>query len=1494
MKSMMQSLLHARLQRVARRQRRLRLWHRLAAYWAAAAVAVGSVFLLTRALGLSSPWLFPVLGGAALVGALGFAIRLLRTPANLGAAVAEIERQHPELEGLLLTASQVQPGEDGRLNFLAERLLQEAAERSLRTDWSRSVPGSKFALAHLAQLAALTVLVLALWAVRLPFTPGAPVIVATRTSGIEVTPGDSSLERGTSFVVLVRFGSDAPEAADLVLGTNAATARRIPLVRSLGDPVFGATVPDLNDSFSYHIAYAGKRTRDYRVTVFEYPRLERSDADLTYPAYTGLPPKHIDDTKRITAVERSRLALSLQLNKPVVAAALFARGSTTNSLPLRIETNRPAVALDPVTLTNGGTYELRLVDADGRTNKVPAQFVFEVQPNRPPELKLKSPRGDVRPSPLEELVFDGTAWDDFGVLAFGLAISVGTGEPTLVELGRGVPAKEARPLGHTLRLEELGLKPDQLVAWHVWADDYGPDGEIRRTNGDLFFGEIRPFEEIYREGEQMGGGGEGEQGEQGDGNPTTKLAELQKQIINATWKLQRQQGPKPKAEEAKPAPDPKKPATSAGSQKPAAGSRKETASVLAVEAGPPLNHRAKVGQAASLSAVLADSAESFAPSGTAGRLAACPTFRSGPYSTNQSSRSQQHLWNPGGSVSDSLSPGERAGVRAGVSQISSSTSWMPAPVTFFGQRAGTEAEPREERNNGVARRLQSLVDSKSKATPTGGYEADVTVVYDAMKEALAQAESSRERQQDPAIGSLWTAAIEQMQDALTKLDQAKSSPGQLGTALKAQQGAYEALLKVRDREFQVTRGQNRQQQGGGAGEEARQRQLEQLDLTQEENRYESQKQAQAQQNPQRREEQQVLSRLRELAQRQQDLNERLKELQTALQESKDEQEKEELRRQLKRLQEEQRQMLADTDELQQRMERGENQQRMSEQRQQLEQTRQDLQRASEATSQGNVSQALASGTRAQRQLQEMRDELRKQNSSGLSEEMRQMRAEARDLARREEEIAKQLADLEQNKQRSLTDNGERQKLADQLGQQRRRLTNLVNQASQLSEQAEATEPLVSRQLYDSIRKLTQDDGAALKQTQEELIQRGTMTRGLFENLQEMAKDENGKALGSAEAILREGFIPPARDAERRARATLDQLRKGVERATENVLGDDTEALRLAEKELEALAGQLERELGPDNGSQPGDRGTNQVAGAQGGPARSGQRDASQTNSTARAGGGQSPETQPGQPSQPGQGEQPGNQQAQAGQTGEQKQPGEGQQPGQGQPGQRGQRGQRNGQNGQQQARNEGQPNRPEGEPSSQPGGQQPGQPSDQPGQQQAQQAGQQPGQQPGQGQGGQGGQGGRGDRRQQANQRGQRQALDLSSLDPSLANEGGSADRRGSRGGPITGEQFAEWSDRLRDVEEMVDLPDLRNEVSMARERARLMRQEFKAERKKPDWAKVELQVVKPLVEVRQKLQEELARREVKDSLVPIDRDPVPARYSELVRRYYENLGKEK
>ena len=74
-------------------------------------------------------------------------------------------------------------------------------------------------------------------------------------------------------------------------------------------------------------------------------------------------------------------------------------------------------------------------------------------------------------------------------------------------------------------------------------------------------------------------------------------------------------------------------------------------------------------------------------------------------------------------------------------------------------------------------------------------------------------------------------------------------------------------------------------------------------------------------------------------------------------------------------------MLADLDELRQRMERPENQSRMAEARQRMEQTRNEVQKAAESLEKEEASQALASGTRAQQNLQQLRDDFRKKNAS---------------------------------------------------------------------------------------------------------------------------------------------------------------------------------------------------------------------------------------------------------------------------------------------------------------------------------------------------------------------------------------------------------------------------------------------------------------------------------------------------------------------------------
>jgi hypothetical protein len=96
----------------------------------------------------------------------------------------------------------------------------------------------------------------------------------------------------------------------------------------------------------------------------------------------------------------------------------------------------------------------------------------------------------------------------------------------------------------------------------------------------------------------------------------------------------------------------------------------------------------------------------------------------------------------------------------------------------------------------------------------------------------------------------------------------------------------------------------------------------------------------------------------------------------------------------------------------------------------------------------------------------------------------------------------------------------------------------------------------------------------------------------------------------------------------------------------------------------------------------------------------------------------------------------------------------------------------------------------------------------------------------------------------------------------------------------------------MRDVEEMVGDPDLRAQANTIRDRVRQMRADMKRHGEEPKWDLVEELVAQPLRELKREVRAELLRRTAtKNQLVPIDRDPVPAEFTEAVRQYYENLG---
>lgn len=705
------------------------------------------------------------------------------------------------------------------------------------------------------------------------------------------------------------------------------------------------------------------------------------------------------------------------------------------------------------------------------------------------------------------------------------------------------------------------------------------------------------------------------------------------------------------------------------------------------------------------------------------------------------------------------------------------------------------------------------------ANSTPDYASDIVVVRDAQNQALDQAREMLEKGENLRDRPALETAIQEMERAQAALDDARKSPDKLPTALAAEQAAYQALLKVTPREYRMSRSQRGGQQGGNAGQ-AGQRQLDELDMQKEENRYETERQASTPQNAQQREKTQTADRLKELSQRQQDLNSRLRELQTALQAARTDQEREEIQRQLKRLQDEQRQMLAKVDELRQKLDQSPNAGSQADAQKQLEQTRSDMERAAQEMERQSASGALAAGTRAEERMKNLRDDLRKQTSSQFSEQMRQLRNQARELKRQQEEIARGLDSLNNSGHKTLDSSAERQQIVQQMKQQKSSLTNLLSGMRNVTEQAEATEPLLSKELYDTLRRADQ------------------------------MRTENLLDVGSQ--LTDRGFLPQATQVERAAHTNITELARSVERAAESVLGSEADALRFAQKELDDLTRQLKQEVAGTGTNGP----TLAAEDLQEGAAR--------TNRLARAGERASSDNPDTNSTNQADGRSPGRNSQTAANNPQGQQRGEGNAPGEAQNGNRGdpaneksteQASAGNPQDGQEQAANESAP----------------------------------------------GGENRSGSDQRQANANSPNSQDRSSGTQQGGRNNGGRGDRlrqiveqlgaRGGDGGPITGNDYLNWTDRLRDVERVVDPADLRNQLATVRERASVMREDFRQRGRKPDADVVRVQLLTPLTQVRVWLQEELARKESADSLVPLDRDPVPDNFSELVRKYYEKLG---
>jgi hypothetical protein len=511
---------------------------------AAAAVILCAAALIDRGFAPSDVWLL-ALAAIALVFTAAVWLQslwpLVRRPDDRRLARL-VEERCPELEDRLATAVALAGQRETGLGAL---LHADAGEAIRRVDVSRIVArGALRGAAWRAAAAGVAlgaVLVLGrptgerAWLVAwLQLFPDAIELI--------VEPGDARVRAGEPLEIRARLrGAPALLAREtpVVLFGRGEAVRRVPMRAVPGTGAPGANdasghalaVAPVERSFVYSVAAAGVRSRDYTVTALRPPRVARIDLRYEYPAYAGLAPRTEVDGGDIYAPAGTRVRLRVRADRVVARGSLTLRDGRSLSLQASGAGAVGSAEMEGLlVIDRDDSYRVALADADGLASPGETEYFVRVMDDRPPDVRILRPGGDSQATPLEEVLVEARAEDDYRVGRLDLIYAVRGGREQAVPLGAGATAVTGR---HLLYLEDLGVKPGDFVSYYARATDVGRAHRARETRSEMFFIEIAPFDQEFSAAQSQAMGGAGSAG------GLEALIAAQKDIIGATWNLER-------------------------------------------------------------------------------------------------------------------------------------------------------------------------------------------------------------------------------------------------------------------------------------------------------------------------------------------------------------------------------------------------------------------------------------------------------------------------------------------------------------------------------------------------------------------------------------------------------------------------------------------------------------------------------------------------------------------------------------------------------------------------------------------------------------------------------------------------------------------------------------------------------------------------------------------------------------------------------------------
>lgn len=519
-------------------------------YVRTAAVIAGGVLVLTLGFitwlatsgyASSIAWTGRALIGALIVLAVAALLWWPLRRLAVADGAAEFERRLPEQRGRIQTYLDIRRREaDVGASPLTDLLAEDAVILAEKTSVERVIPKPHLLIpAAIAAVGAIALVFLVAFAPGqwgfgsryLLFGAELPRN-AVPVRRITVSPGDAVVRRNSDLAIRATTDGFDPDMATVYVRFEGEQEwQRAPMqaIRDEDDRrVFEFKLYALRGPLHYYVAAENAKSAEHGVTVADLPRIDKMRLTYSYPGWTGLAPMTEETLRDIRAVEDTQVKVEVFSNVPLDSPALVVDGA---SVPLD---SAGEANVGHIEVKKPGRYHVGARVANelvALTEDYPIEIVIDEKPT----ISIAKPGRDWRASSIEEVPVKVQAQDDFRVQNLELRYAVNGGKWQSVALGAG---DKDIAVDSLLRLEELGskhaaetgglLEPGDVIAYYAVAKD-----RSKVVQTDLFMVTVQPFERRFTQSSGGGGGGGGAGDEQG------AISERQREILLATWNLQR-------------------------------------------------------------------------------------------------------------------------------------------------------------------------------------------------------------------------------------------------------------------------------------------------------------------------------------------------------------------------------------------------------------------------------------------------------------------------------------------------------------------------------------------------------------------------------------------------------------------------------------------------------------------------------------------------------------------------------------------------------------------------------------------------------------------------------------------------------------------------------------------------------------------------------------------------------------------------------------------